>query len=380
MWYSASWGGYVREWAAQREWVYPCTNATAATLPLTCSFDSGRHRIAPPDPPPPPSSPQWDQFVAQDLLPSLFSVTHPRTNLPNYTSTLAPMTPAEVEARAPVQCGHAEVSFSGADGSIEYLKDMRSGRVWVGGERGNGTQRLAQFHYRSFSQDDCATFGKEYGGTGRPGYLVMNISTGGQAMSKKWRPKLLRGYEKILHTGQEDGAGSSCKFVMQLGMADMVSHVAYGAPLGVSLEYVMPGTDGALADINLVWTNKTATELPEAMWLSFVPEVAENDQSASWAMDVMGHPVDPREVVAGGTTHVHAVQDTVTLRSEGQTLTVTTVDTPVVSPGDADHLMRYVDEMPDVRGGMHFVLQSNLWATAFPQFYAYDGLARFHIH
>ena len=45
----------------------------------------------------------------------------------------------------------------------------------------------------------------------------------------------------------------------------------------------------------------------------------------------------------------------------------------------SNHLISYVDEVPDVRGGMHFVLQSNLWATAFPQFYAYDGLARFRI-
>ena len=40
------------------------------------------------------------------------------------------------------------------------------------------------------------------------------------------------------------------------------------------------------------------------MWLSFVPKP---DTSARWSLDIMGHPVSPLEVVAGGTVHTHAV-------------------------------------------------------------------------
>ena len=30
-----------------------------------------------------------------------------------------------------------------------------------------------------------------------------------------------------------------------------------------------------------------------------------------------------------------------------------------------DHMLRYNDDQPDVKGGMHFNLHNNLWGTAF---------------
>merc|ERR1712032_1653792 len=97
---------------------------------------------------------------------------------------------------------------------------------------------------------------------------------------------------------------------MQLAMAEAASYIVYGAPRNVSIEYVVPGRDGALVDIRLVWTHKPATRLAEAMWLSFVPTAIPGD---TWTMDIMGHPVSPFEVVKGGTKHIHVVQDGVTL-------------------------------------------------------------------
>ena len=50
-----------------------------------------------------------------------------------------------------------------------------------------------------------------------------------------------------------------------------------------------------------------------------------------------------------------------------------------MSPGDTDHLLRYNDDQPPPSGGVHFSLHNNLWGTAFPQWYAGDGVARFQV-
>lgn len=95
----------------------------------------------------------------------------------------------------------------------------------------------------------------------------------------------------------------------------------------------------------------------------------------------MGHPVDPLDVVPGGTRHLHAVEEGVELHAGARSFRIESLDNPIVCPGDADHLLRYVDDQPDaIRGGMHFNLQNNIWPTAFPRYYGYDGLARFRLH
>ena len=109
----------------------------------------------------------------------------------------------------------------------------------------------------------------------------------------------------------------------------------YGAPSNVSIEYTVPGTEGALVDISLVWTGKTPTRLAESMWLSFAPKP---DPTATWTIDVLGHPVSPLEVVAGGTVHTHAVGDGVAVAvaaAGGATdvLRVETLDASLVCPG-----------------------------------------------
>eukprot|EP00932_Pfiesteria_piscicida_P016321 SRR837773.3250.p1 GENE.SRR837773.3250~~SRR837773.3250.p1 ORF type:complete len:221 (-),score=65.49 SRR837773.3250:84-716(-) len=191
-----------------------------------------------------------------------------------------------------------------------------------------------------------------------------------KATSKAWDVTLTRGYLKQ--------TGSGCRFVMQLALADAAAVADFGAPRNISLEYTVPGRDGSMVDISLVWTNKTMSRLAESFWLSFVPEV---EPGAAWTMDVLGHPISPLEVVQGGTRHIHAVQDHVRLAAPGRgALRIRTLDAPLVCPGDRDHMLRYTDDQPDaLGGGMHFNLHNNLWGTAFPQWYGDDGVARFSL-
>jgi len=168
--------------------------------------------------------------------------------------------------------------------------------------------------------------------------------------------------------------------VMQLTISNSSAWVDYGAPRNISIEYTIPGDKGATMDISLVWTNKTSTRLAESFWLSFVPGVGPSTRpSQAWIMSIMGHDVDPLDVVRGGTAHVHTVDSVTLIREHGESLNIQTLDAPLVSPGDINHLLRYNDDKPDVHGGMHFNLHNNLWGTAFPQWYGDDGLARFSL-
>jgi hypothetical protein len=171
-----------------------------------------------------------------------------------------------------------------------------------------------------------------------------------------------------------------CSFVMQLVMTDPTAVGSYGAPRNVSIEYTLPGDQGSLVDINLVWTGKTPTRLAESMWLSFV---LTPDPSARWSIDILGHPVSPLEVVPGGTVHTHAVGGgasvAVVAAASGSTdvLRIETLDASLVCPGSHDMakggLLRYNNVQPEMAGGMHFNLENNLWGTSFPQWYGDDG-------
>lgn len=65
---------------------------------------------------------------------------------------------------------------------------------------------------------------------------------------------------------------------------------------------------------------------------------------------------------------------------ESHPLNIEMLDTALVSPGDREHLLRYNDDAVPASGGMHAVLASNLWGTAFPQWIWNDGLARFQLN
>jgi hypothetical protein len=72
-----------------------------------------------------------------------------------------------------------------------------------------------------------------------------------------------------------------------------------------------------------------------------------------------------------GTRHLHAVWDGVRYdnRNEGGAFfNIITLDTPLVAPGDTDHLLWYDGySQPDLTKGFHFNLWNNVWGTAFPQ-------------
>ena len=75
-------------------------------------------------------------------------------------------------------------------------------------------------------------------------------------------------------------------------MKEIESVINYGAPKKVWLEYQVDGKEEeGRINITLFLFNKTATKLPEAMWLSFSPLTLFPNES--WRMDKLGQFMDP---------------------------------------------------------------------------------------
>ena len=350
----------------------------------------------------------WDAFVSrletrlQPLIrpmppPSLAASLPSCASTGNKVGSECSFTPLDVRRwTQPLQCGSVAINFDPSDGSISHL-GHRDGPVWVPASTAAGG--IASFSYRSYSAANFSVFQREYTSSGD--FMKAGVEAA-SPVGREWRPRLQRGVWASATNLHNLAHPAGCHLIMELVMEDNTAHTMYGAPAAIGLEYTVPGTNGSAVDISLVWSNKTATRLPESMWLSFSPSlagIASTQSSGGWEMDVMGHKVLPEEVVEGGTLYKHAVGTGVTLRlvtgSDGGTdaahevdglsvapalFRVETLDSPLVSPGDTNHMLRYnAERLDSLHGGMHFNLHNNLWGTAFPQWYSDNGLARFKV-
>lgn len=306
-------------------------------------------------------SPKWDAFVREDLVPRLELAAHPPFPVLDADEWF-PLDTGTNDTR--VSCGHFDVSFDGQDGSISGLMHRATGYVWA-----TPAKRLAQLHYQTYSIQDFDTFNLQY--NAECGAPCGDFSKSGmQGSSRSEVPKLMS-----LHQRHAD----HCELLVELAF-DSDLHLNAGAPGLVMLNVSIPNDSDSI-HLTLHTHNKTATRLAEAMWISFHPRP--NVHPSEWNMDVLGRPVNPMEVIANGTRHIHAVWQGVTWTSTdgNSTLHIASLDDPLVSPSDIDHLLRYDgDTQPDkYAGGMHFNLHNNLWGTAFPQWFGDDTRHRFQL-
>jgi hypothetical protein len=63
-------------------------------------------------------------------------------------------------------------------------------------------------------------------------------------------------------------------------------------------------------------------------------------------------------------------------RNEPLELLLTTLDAPLVAPGEPS-LLDFNNEPPDLSKGMHFNLYNNVWGTNFPMWYHEAARFRF---
>jgi hypothetical protein len=258
------------------------------------------------------------------------------------------------------ETAHFTVGIDEKTGAIRRLRGK--GREWASPEH-----PLALFSYQTLSAGDYAKFMASYVTSkadwapqdfGKP-----NIEHFG-ARSKTWTPTLVNCW-----SGEnEDGHRLLARLKIDDPAAEKSGVVAW--PEKLYLELLFPKNEPVMK-IAFYCFGKVANRLPEAMWLTFQPDVM---MVQEWMMDKCDSQVNLRDVVSGGNRHMHAVTQWVACPG----LAIYTLDAPVVAFGEKSPIY-FSKAFPDVSQGAHFSLYNNAWGTNYIQWFGEDLRFRFEV-
>ena len=268
-------------------------------------------------------------------------------------------------------CGIYDISI-GSDGSIVGLIDNSDdGNILADIEH-----PLAKLWYQGMDADFFRVYVKQYiagvsdiwpeltaEGLYKPGLRSPAISSNGTVTSIK-----------------TDGTNKVVITVSFLKKA----HEDRGAPVEAQIEHTC-GDGGSDADISTTirWFNKTATHMPETIWMSNVP-IQSADKDVQVMLDKIGQPINAMDVDLGCNglkhltcgVHLHGVGDKGVLMSSTTSSTtsstrIVSLDSALVSIGVASPVPTPL-VAPDISLGIHYALVGNIWNTNYPFWYPFD--------
>lgn len=260
--------------------------------------------------------------------------------------------------------GQFDVTFAD-DGSICSLKDGHN-RLWA-----DDHSRIGSYAYQTFGLSDYQRWYEQYhtywernadwvtGDFGKPAFEFAKPTPANRTFVPRAESIAVR------HTTDADFV------VAQLLMPEEACEIQ-GAPRELELIYRF-ARDRAVVDISLNWFNKEAHRLPEASWFTIAPIV---NNANLWRMDKVGTLLSPLEVVKDGNRSMHAIESKLTYRGAEGSVTIETLDAPVVSIGKP-RLLQFDNTFADMNGGFHFNLHNNVWGTNFRMWYEEDTRFRF---
>ena len=273
-------------------------------------------------------------------------------------------------------CGHTTLAF-GEDGSISQLTTM--GSEWANQER-----TLLAPVYQSYSAADVdaffATYCKSNAGWvqhdyGKPGLKECCSDT---VVGQLWSARVQELWfaPSSVSFGAAGAATEACRFALRQDYDSNV-HEDYGAPGSVwSTIDVVDGTSAnspTRLQVVMGMFNKTQTRLPEAMFVRFNPVVSAN---ASYEVNKLGSWIDTKDVVTGGSKHLHGVVSqgpVLRVGDAGRTMAVESFDAAVVNLGKLTAYPSPVNVTADTATyGSSFVLWDNLWGTNYVMWWPFE--------
>ncbi len=260
------------------------------------------------------------------------------------------------------ETSHFRIAFDPKTGAIGALEHRESGRQWAGGGR-----NLGLFSYQTFSQPEFDRFMREYVVEKfRKVEWALNSWTKVGLEKSGVRSGLhFTALKQLMHAKRSDG---------HLFLADLEVPGAgdSGCPRQLYVETFLPDNDPVVS-MSLRWFEKPAARLPEALWFSFVPEVASDGRLM---MDKMGQPISPMEVISNGNRNFHGLTRGVSYRDQRGGFELETLDAFLLAPGRRP-LLIFDNEQPDIAGGLHFCLYNNLTGTNFTMWFEDEMQFRF---
>lgn len=278
-------------------------------------------------------------------------------------SAIAPRRP-EIGAAAPtptrLQNERCTVDFDPLTGAVIGLSDTQSGAIWA-----DSAHPLALPGYEVFGLEDYDRFWEQYirnkddedvGWWGREDFTKPGLPL---AHGQRWQPQ-------VTAVVQPDAA----RLIFTLAWPDAARQ--FGAPAAAYLDYTLTA---ASLDLTYSWFGKPANRIAEAFWLTFQPRTGD---TADWRFEKIGRLIDPTDVVSRGARTLHAIDQQVICRDGARTLTLTTLDAPLVAPGHPA-LLNFHNQPPELSGGVHVNLYNNVWGTNFPMWFDDDAQFRFQL-
>lgn len=249
---------------------------------------------------------------------------------------------------------------TGTLSGLQYLWPEQEGSNWA-----TPQQPMGQVLYDTYTEEDYHIIWETYSYSDFSWDFGKLNSSAARPRHSRLSPTITKVYK------QQDGNGF--KALLKGSMPAWAVQDA-GAPAEVWLDIQAPeDTDSLLLDV--IWVNKTATRLPEAMWVQFAPSSTVADPH-SWQMYKLGRPISPLDVVYNGSQSMHAVcDDGISVRGSGQgaweQLNIRSLDAALVSPGEPIPFP-VTRSKPDLSKGMAYNLANNIWGTNYIMWQPYE--------
>jgi hypothetical protein len=268
------------------------------------------------------------------------------------------------QAESEIETAHFVLALDPKSGAICRLRAKKTGRDWASPEH-----PLALFAYQTLSKADYDRFIGSYI-VAKTWWAPMDfgkphIEQFG-AQSRVWLPTLTNCWAGKVAT--------SHRIVAQLHIADAEAErsglVAW--PHQMYLELLLADAEPAV-QVNFLCFGKSANRLPEAMWLSFLPQAPDPQ---GWMLEKVDRFVSPLDVVRGGNRQMHAVSNGIHYKDAQGSFTIETLDAPVAALGEKSPIY-YSEAQPDMAKGIHFSLFNNAWGTNYIQWFGEDMRFRF---
>ena len=268
------------------------------------------------------------------------------------------------EPGKPIETEHFVLRIDAKTGAITQLRNKATGREWASEQN-----PIALLTYQTLSQEDYGRY--------RASYIILNADWAKKDFGKpnierfgakreEWRPASA---EVIV-----DETTDAHRILVRMSFKDdeAIESGRAAFPRHAFLELILPKTEPVI-QLQLTWSGKPATRMPEALWLTFNP-IAEDVKG--WQLEKSGEWLSPFDVVTSGNRHMHAVQQGFKYESGRHAFFVDTLDAPIVALGARDPLL-FSNDQPDLSKGLHSCLFNNCWGTNYIMWYGEDLRARY---
>eukprot|EP01116_Phalansterium_solitarium_P008699 TRINITY_DN22658_c0_g1_i1.p1 TRINITY_DN22658_c0_g1~~TRINITY_DN22658_c0_g1_i1.p1 ORF type:complete len:757 (+),score=184.44 TRINITY_DN22658_c0_g1_i1:92-2362(+) len=264
------------------------------------------------------------------------------------------------------ECGRFSIGFNATTGAINHLQDTKTKRNWAA-----PANPLAEFVYQTYSAADFDRFLSQYLNCPPSECYWGPLDLGKPGLSSAAPAHItqLPSLNKMYRRQQANGT----LFALQLALPTYLS-AQYGAPRDV---WLLLAVQHASIEITLLWFNKTATRLPESLWLTFNPILDRSPDRwvYAWRVFKLGQSISPINVANNGSKHLHGFDSGVAYNPDGREnygppLFIDSVDAGVVAPG-GDQLLNFTNAEPDMNRGMSFNLFNNLYGTNYIMWYPF---------